>query len=103
MPAINIDVEGLLLFVFYTHLLFYIDADIIDPIYAHPDFWISVGIMVFFGGVFVFLGLYPYLFNLDFDETMKLFSLITRPLNIFFYISIILGLINSIPKWKFFR
>jgi hypothetical protein len=102
MPAININVEGVLLFMLYTHLLFCIDVDLNTPIYSHPDFWISIGVLMFFGGVFIFLGLYPFLFNLNFKETMRLFDEITRPLNIIFYSCIIIGLLCSIQKRKYF-
>lgn len=101
MPAMNINVEGFLLFILYTHLLFCIDVDLDTRVYRHPDFWISIGVLMFFGGVFIFLGLYPFLFNLNFGETMILFSEITRPLNIIFYGCIIIGLICSTHRRRY--
>lgn len=101
MPSLNINVEGLLLFILYTHLLFTIDLNIKERIYHHPDFWISVAIMIFFGGVFVFLGLYPYLFKSNKEETMKLFGLITMPLNIIYYSCINIGLICLIRRKRY--
>lgn len=101
MPSININLEGLLLFMLYTHLLFSIDIHLNEAIYHHPDFWISVGMMIFFGGVFVFLGLYPYLFNRSQADTLKLFDLITKPLNIIFYSCINAGLICLIRNTRY--
>jgi len=54
LPALNIDIEGFLLFMIYTQLLFSIDIPVEISIYLHPDFWISVGILIFYGGIFVF-------------------------------------------------
>lgn len=93
MPAININVEGLLLFVIYTQLLFSIDIDVRMLVYSHPDFWIATGVLTFFGGVFVYFNLYRTLLKLDYRGTMIMFGQITEPLNIIFYTCIIIGLI----------
>lgn len=102
MPAININVEGFLLFLFYTHLLFRLDENLNMPFYQYTDFWISVGVLMFFGGAFIFLGLYPFLFNVNVKETLNLFGLITRPLNIVFYSCVIIGLLCSMRNKKYF-
>jgi hypothetical protein len=101
LPVINIDVEGFLLFIVYTHLLFSLDVDENRFIYTHPDFWISIGILIFYGGVFVFLGLYPILLHLDTDKALKEYGFIMTPLNVVLYNSIILGLICSIRNKKY--
>lgn len=102
MPALNINIEGLFLFLFYTHLLFCMNVPLRKRIWQHPDFWLSIGMLVFYGGVFVFLGLYPYLFGVSPMATIQLFDLITKPLNIFFYTFIIAGLICLIRSNRYF-
>lgn len=101
-PSLNINLEGMLIFILYTHLLFNIKVPFDIDIYQHPDFWIAVGMLFFFGGVFVFLGLYPMLFNIDFKATMHLFGLITRPLNIVFYSCLSLAFIFLLWKKRYF-
>ena len=88
--TLNINIECCLLFITYTHLLFNIDDNVTIPIYRHPDFWISVGVLIFYGGVFVLFGLYPMLVGVD--TANKEYGFIIRPLNIFLYLSIILGI-----------
>ena len=102
MPAININIEGFLLFILYTHLLFSINIPIGVAIYKHPDFWISIAMLIFFGSIFVFLGLYPYLFNVSRVQTNQLFNLITKPANIIFYSCIIIGILCSIKSRRYF-
>lgn len=102
MPSINISVEGILLFVLYTHLLFCLDIPLGRFIYSHPDFWISIGMLIFFGGIFVFLGFYPYLLKINKNVTNNLFADIDRPLNIILYSCIITGLVCSIRNKKYF-
>jgi len=96
LPALNINVEGCLLFIIFTHLLFSLEVHINIFIYTIPDFWISVGILIFFGGVFVLFGLYSKLHYLDKIRTLELFDIITKPLNIILYSCFITGLIYSI-------
>jgi hypothetical protein len=99
MPALNINLEGLLLFIVYTYLLFSLDEDM--PVYLTGDFWISVGVMSFFGGASIFLGLYSILFKINYEGTMGLFGLIARPLNIVLYCCIIIGLLCTIRNRKY--
>lgn len=101
LPALNIDVEGLLLFIIYTHLLFNVNVGSKMFIYMHPDFWISSGILIFFGGVFVLFGLYPLLNHLDDKATMNLFDMIAKPLNIILYNFFIIGFIWIIRNKKY--
>lgn len=87
----NVNVEGFLLFIVYTHLLFNIDGDAQLPIYKHPDFWVSVGVLIFYGGVFAIFGLYPILLEIDPATTKIDYDLIIRPLNAILYLCIIGG------------
>ncbi len=93
MPALNINVEGLLLCLMYTHLLFSIETDVKLPVYGHPDFWISVGVLIFFGGAFVYFNVYRTLLHLNYEQTLMMFGRIMNPLNIVLYVCIIIGLL----------
>lgn len=101
MPAVNIDVEGFLLFIIYAHLLFSINVDVKMFIYSHPDFWISIGVLIFFGGVFIFFGLYPKLYHLDLNSTLELFGKIAKPLNLILYNCIIIGFVCLLRHRKY--
>jgi len=94
----NFNIEGLLLFIMYTHLLFTVDDDVTLPVYKHADFWISIGVLVFYGGIFVLFGLYPILLHVD---TGKEYGFIIDPLNIFLYISITIGLLCLLRNRKY--
>lgn len=100
-PVLNIDLEGFLLFIIYTHLLLNLDDEKNMAIYMYPDFWVSIGILIFFGGAFVFFGLYPILHHLNPYSAFVEYSKILQPLNIIFYICIILGLTCSIHNRKY--
>lgn len=95
--ARNFNIEAFLLFMMFTYLLFTID-DLEVPIYKHPDFWISVGIIVFNGGLFIVFVLYPLLLHVDSGGE---YGFIIKPLNLFLYISMIIGLVCSLRNRKY--
>jgi hypothetical protein len=97
-PGINISTEGLLLFILFTYLLFHLDIDRYMPVYHHSDFWIAIGVLIFFGGTFFFNGIYTRLLNMDAAKAMDLFGIINKPLNLLLYSCIIIGLLCSIQK-----
>jgi hypothetical protein len=97
----NINIEGILLFLIYTHLLFNIDADIPIPIFRHAEFWVAIGILLFYGGVFVVLGLYPVLIKIDAVTAGFNYANIIRPLNIILYLCIIGGSICFLINRKY--
>jgi hypothetical protein len=99
--TLNLNIEGLFLFIMYTHLLFNIDNKTTLPIYKHLDFCISVGVLVFYGGCFVLFGLYPILLRINSITASTDYSFISRPLNIFFYFCIIWGLICFLRDKKY--
>ncbi|HEY0245602.1 MAG TPA: hypothetical protein VGC01_08575 [Mucilaginibacter sp.] len=100
-PVLNIDVEGFLLIIIYTHLLFNLDAAENKAIHIQPNFWIAIGILIFYGGVFVFVVSYPILRKIDPEKARIEYEYIFRSLNIFFYICIIIGLICAIRTKKY--
>jgi hypothetical protein len=100
-PVLNINTEGFILFIIYTHLLFNLKADGNKLIYMHADFWISIGILIFFGGAFVFFGLLPVILKLSVNKTLIEYSFILAPLNIILYNAIIIGLIWSIRHRRY--
>jgi len=99
--AWNINLEGFLLFMIYAYALFNIDDKVPLPIYRHPDFWIAVGILIFHGGVFVVMGLYPVLLHIDPGAAAAAYGSIMKPLNIILYLCIIGGCINCITNRKY--
>jgi hypothetical protein len=100
-PGMNINLEGFVLYLLCTYVLFHLDARKYAYIYQHPDFWICVGILAFFGGSFLFNGVYTYAIRLNKNVTLDLFGLTIGPLNIVLYISIIIGLLCLVAKRKF--
>jgi hypothetical protein len=101
LPGLNINIEGFVLFILYSHLLFCIDVREKMYIYTHPDFWLSTGILIYFGGVFVLCGLYSKIAHLDIIETQNLFIKITLPLNLVLYSCFIIGFICSLRYKKY--
>jgi len=97
----NIDLEGFLLFIVFTHLLFNIDDEISLPIYKIPEFWVSVGVLIFYGGVFTILGLYPILLHVDPATAAKKYGFFLNPLNVILYVCIISGSICFLQNRKF--
>src|SRR3569833_2243167 len=79
LPALNINLEGSLLIIIFAHLLFNLDINF--SIYKHPDFWISTGILIYFGVIFVYFTFYRLLLHLNHDQTIKLFIAFSIPLN----------------------
>ncbi|WP_428328735.1 hypothetical protein [Mucilaginibacter sp.] len=101
LVSLNINIEGVLLFIIYTHLLFSIDNNITIPIYKHPDFWIAVGVLTFYGGVFVLFVLYPILTHIDTITASIEYGFIMEPLNLFIYFCIILGMLCLLRNKKY--
>jgi hypothetical protein len=97
----NINVEGFLLFIIYTHLLFNIDDDVPFPIYKHPDFWIAIGVLIFYGSVFVTLGLYPILIKIDAAKAGFNYAVILRSFNVILYLCIIGGSLCFLKHRKY--
>lgn len=97
----NLTIAGALLFVMYTHLLFNLDSTSIIPVYRHTNFWIAIGILLFYGGAFLYNGVYAQLLQLNQDETLKLFGKINRPLNLLLYSCFIIGILCSLQKLKY--
>jgi len=96
--VLNIQIEVMLLLIIYTHLLFNIDDDLATPIYKHHDFWTSIGVLVFYSGIFWLLGLYPILSNINQETAYAAYGSIMNPLNVFLYVSISVGIICTL--WK---
>ncbi len=91
-PGININLEGILLFVFSTYVLFTIEPKEERSIYELPNFWISIGILIFFGCTFLFNGIYTKILQMNEERALHLFGIINKPLNIVLYSFIIIGL-----------
>jgi len=92
-PGININIEGLLLFLICAYILFTLEVIEHKSILTNPNLWICSGVLIFFGCTFLFNGVYTYIVDLDEIKGMRLFSMINRPLNIILYLFIIIGIL----------
>ena len=97
-PGININVEGILLFITSILMLFSLDVKVHEKVSRNPDFWIICGLLVFFGGTFFSNGIYTYLHTVDKRQAERLFSLINKPSNIFLYATLIIGFLCAMPR-----
>ena len=102
-PGVNINIEGVLLCIVCTFVLLNLDIRRYDAIYRNPDFWISLGLVIFFGGTIFVNGLYTYLHRIDPVQAKKLFSLINSPLNLVQYSCFIIGFLCAIPRRSFIQ
>ena len=100
-PGINISTEGFLLFVFCTILLFNLEVVEDESIFLNPDVWIALGILVFDGGTFFYNCVYTKLLAMDPLKALLLFGIINKPLNIFLYTFINIGLVCLIKKKRY--
>jgi len=97
-PGANINTEGVFICIICSYVLLNLDIHLFDAIYKHPDFWISLGILIFFGGTFFSNGLFTYLYEIDKVQAKKLFNIINSPLNLILYSCFIIGFLCAIPR-----
>jgi hypothetical protein len=97
-PGANINTEGVFICIICTYVLLNLDIHRYDAIYKNPDFWISLGVMVFFAGTFFTNGLYTYLYQIDPVQAKKLFNIVNSPLNLIQYTCYIIGFLWAIPR-----
>jgi hypothetical protein len=99
-PGININIEGFLLFVLCTYILFNLDVSGKETLWQLPVFWICTGVLIFFGCTFFYNGIYSNVINLDKATALRLFGVLNKPLNIALYGFILIGLLCLILKKK---
>lgn len=97
-PGANINTEGVLICMICTYVLLNLDIRRYDAIYKNPDFWICLGVIIFFGGTFFTNGLYTYLLEIDKGQAKKLFTIVNSPLNLIQYTCYIIGFLCAIPR-----
>ena len=97
-PGANINTEGVLICIICIYVLLNLDIHLFDAIYKHPDFWISLGLLISFGGTFFSNGLYTYLYEMDPVQAKKLFNIINSPLNLIQYTCFIIGFVCAVPQ-----
>jgi hypothetical protein len=97
-PGAVINTEGVFLCIICMYALLNLDIHLFDTIYKHPDFWISLGLLVFFAGTFFSNGLYTYMREIDAVRAKKLFDIINKPFNLIQYSCFIIGFICAIPR-----
>jgi hypothetical protein len=101
-PAINIEIETILLLSICIYLLFNLDIDGDYPIRRNSNFWILTGFLIFFGGTFFFFGVYANLVALEPEKAKEYFGKIVQPLNIVLYSCINTGILCLLVKRKVF-
>lgn len=99
-PGVNINMEGILLCILCTYTLMTLDVRQYNAIQKHPDFWISLGLILYYGGTFFSNGLYSYLFTIDPEQAKKLFGTINKPLNLTLYGCFTIGFICALLPQK---
>jgi hypothetical protein len=97
-PGANINTEGVFICIICTYVLLNLDIHRYDAIYKNPDFWICLGVIVFFAGTFFTNGLYTYLHQIDKVRAKKLFNIVNSPLNLIQYTCYIIGFLCAIPR-----
>ena len=97
-PGANINTEGVFICIICTYVMLNLDIHRYDAIYKNPDFWICLGVIVFFGGTFFTNGLYTYLYNIDPVQAKKLFNIVNSPLNLIQYCCYIIGFLCALPR-----
>ena len=97
-PGANINTEGVFICIICTYVLLNLDIRRYDAIYKNPDFWICLGVIVFFAGTFFTDGLYTYLLKMDEVLAKKLFAMVNSPLNLIQYSCYIVGFLCAIPR-----
>jgi hypothetical protein len=97
-PGININVEGVIICIICAYILMNLDFRVFSAIYQHPDFWICLGLLIFFGGTFVSNGLYTYLYGIDPAQAKRLFASINQPLNLTLYTAFNIGFLCALRR-----
>jgi hypothetical protein len=92
-PGININIEGMLLFLLCVYILFTLEVTENRSVLNNANFWICSGILIFFGTTFFYNGVYTKLLRMDEEQALKLFSIINRPLNIILYSFMAIGIL----------
>jgi hypothetical protein len=100
LPGLNINIEGILLSIICIYILFNLEVLDNHSILANSNFWICSGILIYFGTTFFFNGVYTKIVNIDEGKAAELFSIINRPLNVFLYSFIIIGILCLLIKKK---
>lgn len=100
-PGMNINTEGFLVCLVSSYSLLNLpEAKEYNRVVKHPDFWITVGWMIFFAGTFFSNGLYSYLYGLNREQALELFALVNKPLNLVLYSCLTIGFIcAALPKY----
>jgi hypothetical protein len=91
-PGLNINIEAIFLSALCIYILFNLDTAQERPLLKSEEFWISAGILIFFGTTFFFNGVYGRLINVNTNKALEFFALINKPLNLTLYLFIIIGI-----------
>jgi hypothetical protein len=92
-PSVTNGIESLMLIVLSTIILLNIEPITKVHIYAIPEFWIALSILIYFTGTFFFNGAYNFLKNSNSVNIKDLFTIINTIFNCLFYLLLSYGLI----------
>lgn len=97
-PGANINIEGVFICIICTYVLLNLNIHQFKAIHRNPDFWICLGLLVFFAGTFFSNGLYAYMYDMDRERAFRLFAIINKPFNLILYGCFIIGFLCAIPR-----
>jgi len=95
-PGQNINLEGVLMLIVCTAVLFNLDTKLYSKIARHPDFWICCGWLIFFTGTFLSNGLLSFVMSQNLEFAKRVFLVLNHPLNLILYSCLIVGLICAV-------
>jgi len=100
-PGVCITINGLFLTVICVYYLLTAEININLSYFKNPNIWIAIGVLVFFGGTAFYNGVYTKMMQLNRERALELFGIINKPLIIFLYSCINIGLICRLVIKKF--
>lgn len=101
-PGLNFNIEGILLILWSLIILFNLQPIYEFSILKAPIFWICLGILIFHTGMFLFNGVFNYLFKLNSPLAKQLFQLVNKNLNFLLYICFSIAFVCSHQMKKYY-
>lgn len=85
VPAANFNTEGILIIIWALAVLFTLPVRDHLSIFQLPLFWICVGLLLFYAGSFMFMGVFNYLLTKESALAIQLNRIINKGLNYILY------------------
>ncbi len=100
-PGINLNLSGFLIMLWSVIVLFRVEPSLAISLYKLPLFWISVGVLIYYAGGFLFNALYSYLLSNRYELSNSLNGLINKGLNYVLYLCFIYAFVCARPMKKY--